>query len=242
MKYNRVTISSLIGLFIIGFFLLECSRSKQLASSTILTEQLTNPSVKETIEKNIPPLEPGEIEYFRVQIYAIQNYESARVQRVKVREYTTKDISLVQENDLWKIQVGDFATREEAEKERDILRKLGWIDAWLVRIRFSSGGIAKPDTTIPAKQDTTLIMPVSEPEFYYTVQVIATSNRTEAENVQKNLSLLKIPEVTLLQENNLWKIHIGKYRDQKDAEMMRNQMKEMGFNDSFVVKQKRFSP
>jgi tetratricopeptide (TPR) repeat protein len=89
---------------------------------------------------------------------------------------------------------------------------------------------------------TQLTASASEPEFYYTVQVTATSNRTEAENVQKNLSLLNIPEVTLLQENNLWKVNIGKYKDQNDAEMMRNRLKEMGYNDSSVVKQKRFSP
>jgi len=83
---------------------------------------------------------------------------------------------------------------------------------------------------------TQLTTPASEPEFYYTVQVIATSNKTEAENVQKNLSLLNIPEVTLLQESNLWKVNVGKYRDQKGAEMMRNQMKERGYNDSSVVK------
>jgi tetratricopeptide (TPR) repeat protein len=89
---------------------------------------------------------------------------------------------------------------------------------------------------------TQLTASASEQEFYYTVQVIATSNRIEAENVQKNLSLLNIPEVTLLQENNLWKVNAGKYKDQNDAEMMRNRLKEMGYNDSSVVKQKRFSP
>jgi len=219
----------------------ECSRSREFVSSAIVTEQPKEPVVKKIEEKSIPPLEADEREYFRIQVFAAQNYENAHSQKVKLREYTLKDVSLILEDSLWKVQVGDFPTRIETAKERDIFRRLGWVDAWVVQVRVSRAEQKKTVEPSAVKADSAAVIPDIEKDSFYTVQIIATSNKTEAENIQRNLLLLKVPEVSLLFEDSLWKIQVGTFKEQKDAEAMKNRMKTMGFNDSFVVKRK-YSP
>jgi len=78
------------------------------------------------------PLVPEVIMGFRVQLGAFVDQESAErfadIARGRLDSYA---VYLRYYHPLWKIHVGDCATREEAERLRDILRRRGYPDAWV---------------------------------------------------------------------------------------------------------------
>ena len=162
---------------------------------------------------------------FKVQILALERYENAVIEKIRLQEFTEKTIFLVNERNLWKLQIGDFSMRSEAEAEKNTLKSLGWTDAFLIRYRIS----VNPD--VPQNEEDS-----ANTAIYYTVQLIATTNKTEAENMQINRNILNISDVTLIKEGDFWKIRVGSFEDINEATILRNRMREMGFDDSWITK------
>jgi len=216
-----------------------CSRTKEISSSSVITSQPEESAVEhqaslpvktESEKVDIPPPDIGEKDFFKIQVLATQTYDRAQEEKKRLREYTEKTIFLVLEKNLWKVQIGDFPAREEAEKECNLLQGLGWIDAWLIQFRSS----IKPEKT----QDQTNLDLLT----FYTVQLIATTNKTEAENMLKNLTLLDITDAALVKERDFWKIQVGHFSDYSEAVKMLNQVKKMGFNDSWIRERSKRLP
>lgn len=214
-------------LVIIG---ISCSRTRELSDSQLVTRTIDAPIDEQIIDPNIlpeiPPPGEGLTEYFKVQLLALNQYDRALVEKERLQEFTDKTILLVNEGNLWKLQLGDFATREEASKEQENLRMLGWYDAFLVRFR------APVEKTVQEIEPP----PDESPAMYYTVQLIATTNRTEVENMQRNLRLLAISDVNLIKEGDFWKIRVGNFDNLPEAEKLLTRIREMGFDDAWITK------
>jgi cell division septation protein DedD len=71
---------------------------------------------------------------FRVQIGAFSQQQGAEeiASRARVRLGSTIPVYVRYYAPLWKVQVGDCRTRQEAETLRDTLRKIDYPDAWIV--------------------------------------------------------------------------------------------------------------
>lgn len=210
-------------------FSLSCSRTQQLQESGIVINP-DNPTTEQpyTISDELQPIPPpgaDETEMFKVQILALAKYENAVIEKKRLQEFTEKTIFLVNERNLWKLQIGDFSIRSEAEAEQNTLKSLGWTDAFLIRYRIS----VNPD--VPQNEEDSAYAAI-----YYTVQLIATTNKTEAENMQINLNILNIADVNLIKEGDFWKIRVGSFEDINEATILRNRMREMGFDDSWITK------
>jgi len=239
MNAYRFTKNIIYIVLLFCIFATACSRTKEISSSSVFTSQPEESAVehqaslpvKTELEKaDIPPPDIGEKDFFKIQVLATQTYDRAQEEKKRLREYTEKTIFLVLEKNLWKVQIGDFPAREEAEKERDLLQGLGWIDAWLIWYRSS----IKPEKT----QDQTTLDTLT----FYTVQLIATTNKTEAENMLKNLTLLDITDAALVKERDFWKIQVGHFSDYSEAVKMLNQVKKMGFDDSWITQRSKRLP
>lgn len=227
MNIYRIAKNIIQIILLFCIFTTACSRTKEISSSSVITSQPEESAVEHQAPlpvktPDIPPPGIDEKDFFKIQVLATQTYNRAQEEKKKLREYTEKTIFLVLERNLWKVQIGDFAAREEAEKERDLLNRLGWIDAWLIQYRSSM---------IPEK--------TLDPPTFYTVQLIATTNETEAENMLKNLTLLDITNAALVKEGDFWKIQVGHFSDYSEAVKMLNQVKKMGFNDSWITQRSK---
>ena len=216
-----------------GLFVLACSRTRELSTTAVITKAdetaVEHPAGLPEMEQEIPPPDAGERDFYMIQLLATQSFDRARKEKNRLREYTGKTIYLVNEKNLWKVQIGDFISRDESEKERNIMRKLGWIDAWILQYRAS---------TVPyeAEKESTHTPEVNPRTLLYTVQLIATANKTEVENMHRNLILLNITDAVVIKDGVFWKIQVGSYGEYNDAVNMLNRMREMGFNDSWITK------
>jgi len=72
---------------------------------------------------------------WRVQIFAAREQSEATARATRVREALGDRVPVyVERDDPWfKVRVGDFAARPDAERLRDELVRLGWADAWAVQ-------------------------------------------------------------------------------------------------------------
>jgi len=89
-------------------------------------------------EKEAEPAAPAELPAdiimgFRVQIGAFSQQQGAEeiASRARVRLGPTISVYVRYYAPLWKVQVGDCRTRQEAETLRDTLRKIDYPDAWI---------------------------------------------------------------------------------------------------------------
>jgi len=72
---------------------------------------------------------------FRIQILASSQIDMARREKVNAENVMKRPVFMASEQSLYKLYVGDFKTRAEAEAALPEIRKLGYKDAWVVSVK-----------------------------------------------------------------------------------------------------------
>jgi len=225
------------------FILTNCSTSRQ--GATTLVPDKADPEIfypKDSLSQQIPseaeilpPPAPDEREYFKIQVLAAQNFAGAEAEKERLKQYTMRNIYLVKEMSLWKVQVGEFQSRSEAETELSMLRSIGWSDAWIIHYRKTTSGTGQmlqgAETPVPVQE-----IPETVEKMVYSVQVIATTSKKEAETLFNNIKLMDLPDISMANEDNFWKIRVGKLPDHQQAQVLLKRIKEMGFYDSWITR------
>lgn len=75
---------------------------------------------------------------FRIQILASSQVETVRQEKRAVEAKTSLPVFMSLEQPFYKLYVGDFQTRKEAEAQLKEIRSKGYSDAWIVRTRAFS--------------------------------------------------------------------------------------------------------
>jgi hypothetical protein len=87
------------------------------------------------IEENI------QIDGFRIQLLSTKDLENAsRAKAIAMEQFTDVQVKFYLEFDspYYKIRLGDFHTRKEAEEIREIVRSQGYPKAWIVKSKIWS--------------------------------------------------------------------------------------------------------
>ncbi|MDR2692956.1 MAG: SPOR domain-containing protein [Chitinispirillales bacterium] len=72
---------------------------------------------------------------FRIQILASSQVDMARREKVNAENVMKQPVFMASDQSLYKLYVGDFKTRAEAEAALPEVRKLGYRDAWVVGVK-----------------------------------------------------------------------------------------------------------
>ena len=70
---------------------------------------------------------------FRVQCLATTDVERARAQKDELDARTKWKVHIFSDPPYFKVQVGDFANRQSAERAKDQLTEMGYGEAWIVK-------------------------------------------------------------------------------------------------------------
>lgn len=98
------------------------------------SEQTPSSQTEQTVKETIK-MTPG----YRVQIAALSNQEEAMaIQKEAMLKFADQEVYLTFEPPYYKIRVGDFLTRYDAEKLQKEAIKMGYKDAWIVRTKVKS--------------------------------------------------------------------------------------------------------
>ncbi len=237
MHKNNTLIRGLgVTLIIFVSIFISCTSTKVAQTSKIVTpgDEQTDPASIENMQNpvitaDIPPAAADESEFYRLNIFREGYYSELKSEKNNISQHTLKAVFLVNNGIEWFLQLGDYSSFNEAVKEKDILNSLGWLDIRILRYRGAISGAAvspKPETV---RQEQAA-------KFVYTVQVIATKNKKEAEMLQRNLKMLDIDNTIMINEDNLWKLQVGDYSNYNTAAQMLRQIREMGFSDSWITR------
>ena len=117
---------------------------------TTATEPLHPAEVTLPEEKNVP--ENKLVDGFRIQIISTKSLENAtRAKQIASEQFSDLNLRFYLDFDspYYKVRMGDFQTREEAQKIRDIVRLRGYPKAWTVPARvWSHPEIAAPPDSL----------------------------------------------------------------------------------------------
>jgi len=96
------------------------------AKTTPAATAVTAPSAEEQWEE---ATRPG----FRIQLYATNSVDAARLKEKEAMEVFTEGVYLIYDSPNYKIRIGNCQTRGEAEALQKKAKQLGYKDAWVVR-------------------------------------------------------------------------------------------------------------
>lgn len=155
---------------------------------------------------------------YRVQIFAAKDKNNAE----KIKAMASKDISeriyiVLADDNLYKVQVGDYLSKIDAEKMRDKIVVLpNYADAFV--------------------QNTYVLYDKSVSTGEYFIQVGAFSTRETADDfIAKKLNDLGYGNAAAYFENNLFKVLIGGYKTNQEALEVKDKLKNDGFEGSWII-------
>jgi hypothetical protein len=99
------------------------------------------------------------VEGFRIQILSTKDLENAtRAKSIAMEQFSDVQVKFYLEFDspYYKVRLGDFTKREDAEETREVVRSRGYPKAWIVKTKIWS------NPEFPAPADSTEI---DSPEF-----------------------------------------------------------------------------
>ena len=86
-----------------------------------------------SLDSSIVDTSLKEMDGFKVQVFASRFSHSADSLKAVLDEKVDEDVSIVFDAPVYKVRVGNFVARNEAEKMRMNLVKFGYDTAWIVR-------------------------------------------------------------------------------------------------------------
>ncbi|MBN2857796.1 MAG: SPOR domain-containing protein [Candidatus Delongbacteria bacterium] len=184
------------------------------------------PAVTETAGPDItpetaPPVPDrfNQVIGYRVQIFAARDKNNAeKVKNLAMNDTKERVYVVLADDNLYKVQVGDYLSRIDAEKMRDKLRALpNYQDAFI--------------------QNTYVFYDTQTSDGSYYIQVGAFSTSLSAEEFIKTSLNTRGYENTSVQfDNNLYKVLVGGYGSNEEAATVKSKLQENGFEGTWIIK------
>ncbi len=171
---------------------------------------------------------------FRCQVFAGAREQNALQAAERLKTLNLDSVYVIETpSHLYKVQIGNFQTRQEAEVFLDKLRNAGEKDAWIVPAEIH----------IPKKEAAPSPTPQSEPaagqelsqQLYFTIQVFATNDLLRAFQVKKKLQSEFNQPVEVAARGSIWKVLIGKFPDRPAAEKFLEDLRKNKYEDAWIT-------
>ncbi|MEZ4888897.1 MAG: SPOR domain-containing protein [Chitinophagales bacterium] len=136
---------------------------------------------------------------------------------------------------LWRIIIGDYATKEESNKTLQLIQNAGYKDAYVfedkVVVPFKSRKLLNPTTfNTPAESGDLTNSANKNADEAYIIQVAVYSNI----DFTNFLDIANVGNIYLEKSNELTKVAVGKYRTQNAAEQALKRLKTLGYTKAFI--------
>jgi hypothetical protein len=171
--------------------------------------------------------EPG----MRIQTFAGSSRENAEKFAATLSSLELDSVYVVPENGLYKIQLGNFTDRLEAEKMLDRLRFQGIDNAWIVQVPIH----VPKDKIIRIAQTDTTATDTSIPHILYSVQIFVTGSREKAESLSRQFASIFPEEVWITPSGEYWKVLVGKFTQEMPARQRLDEIRNSGYPDAWLT-------
>ena len=206
-------------------------------SDPFIDAVLTHPGDEAVLKTTLippPPLTPKfkQIEGFRVQIFAGLDSLNALTNKYQAASIVDDSTYLFFEKGLFKVQVGDFPYRPEADRMKIVLKENGFTGAWVIKRLIN----VPVDTTSGEPQ---IITSPNESgaaqDAPFRIQIMAVSDEAKALDIVEELQRKFEYQSYYKKTESLYKIYLGKFKNRDEAERALNKVREKGYNDAWLV-------
>jgi hypothetical protein len=171
--------------------------------------------------------EPG----MRIQTFAGSSRENAEKFAVTLSTLALDSVYVVPENGLYKVQLGNFTDRLEAEKMLDRLRFQGINNAWIVQVPIH----VPRDKTIQIASADTTAADSSIPRILYSIQIFVTARREKAESLSQDFTNIFPEQVWIAPSGEYWKVLVGKFSQEIPARQRLDEIRNSGYPDAWLT-------
>ena len=170
--------------------------------------------------------EPG----MRVQVFAGTDKTNADNMMERLIQLQIDSVYLDETNGLFKVQIGNFSERLDAEKMLDKLRFQGITNTWIVETIIHVPKIRLTSEASKIVEDIPHESPLN-----YAIQIFVTGNQEKASLIKKNLSDKLNEIIWIKRQGNLWKVLVGKFQDEEQARTKMEEIRISGFPDAWLT-------
>lgn len=169
-------------------------------------------TVKVIPKPTVPPADG--IAGFRVQVFASANEQSAKGLKEKLKHQVSYPVYVTFSDTEWKVQIGDFIGKKDAESFCNEMRKGEFTDSWVVE------AIVKP------------------PVDGFRVQIATFRNNSSALSYSRLVEKEVNSPVYIIKSADIWIIRVGDFTEKAEAESFSESMKKKGYKDAMVTADK----
>ncbi len=204
--------------------------------------------VNEMIEKDMTSITDS----YAIEVGAIENETEAVALQDQLTKLMGKDVSLIHEDNLYKVRVTGFATSNEVKKSFPVLKSQGISEIGLIFYKgmlntdpttnIQSIGIVTDPFRPFAEGDTSvaIVNEMIEKDMTsitdsYAIEVGAIENRTEADALREKLSKLLGKDVSLILENNLYKVRVTGFASSNEVKESFPVLKSQGISEIGLI-------
>ncbi len=200
------------------------------------TQQIANTAPdtkqgKQTITNENPPIIKEKSGIYKVQIFSATKKDYAeKIANELNKKLNISSAHIEKKRSFYRVIIGPFETRDEANKIRKECVKLGYKDAYILQSNTTTNTTVKKETTT----DQTKVITQNLKNFY-TIQIGSFSSLSNAEKYRKEANKKLNKETFIIKEGKLYKVFVGKYKNHKEAE---NNIKDVikEYKDAFIIK------
>jgi hypothetical protein len=179
-----------------------------------------------------------EVEGYRVQIFAGLDSLSAAINAAQSRQVTADSVYTCKEAQLYKVQIGDYIYRYQADSARMHLRKSGYPGAWVVKravllpLPPNPAGIKGGAAVASPPADSTAAE-ATGPE--YKIQMLATASIERAQQLVQDLTAKYKFPAFYEKSGSMVKVLVGPYATEAEARRILVAVRKSGFPDAWLV-------
>ncbi len=165
---------------------------------------------------------------YRIQTFAGSNLDNARKMAEDLTALELDSVYIVEDEGLFKVQIGNFQERLESEKMLDQLRFKGITNAWIVEttIHVTKQTPTPPDTLAPRR---------GLPSIYFAIQLFVTKDPERA-NIFSTEFQRKVGEPAyIIQSGEYWKVLSGKFTQELLARQQLDAIRNGGYLDAWLT-------
>jgi hypothetical protein len=174
-----------------------------------------------------------EIEGFRVQIFAALDSIHALNTLYNCKPLVKDTLYLIYEKGLYKVQVGDYPFRPQADSANTFLKNNGYPGAWVVRRNIFIPVVNSSD--IAVKHDEKIEEKKLTATGKYRIQLIVTSLEEKARLIAAEMRHSKNYNTTYIKVGEVFKVFIGPFQDETEARAVLQEVKKSGYPDAWLI-------
>ena len=186
---------------------------------------------------------------YRCQAFAGSQRDNAEKVAADLRALNLGEVYMIETPEgLYKVQIGDFASRIDAEYMMQKLRYANIPGVWIVESdihepKITQGQPGAPLTTgsssgdirIPDSDPLQLEEPRQEINIHYSIQVFATRSHEKALELQKKFESETNQPTRIVKQQSIWKVMVGQFKSREEAEQYINTLAKRKFKDAWIT-------